>query len=285
MTSALDAVGLRRVMAIESGWEEVSVALLDGPVAVAHPSLDGACVRGTGSKQPTSCRRTTSFACRHGTFIAGILSARRGRGAPGICPGCVLLVRPIFSEDQDGTLPGAAPREVANAISESLDAGAELINISAALGPTVGREPQLDAALEISARRGAIVIAAAGNDGTLGSSPLTRHVGVIPVTACDAAGRPMRASTVGRSHGLRGVSAPGAVMSLSPQGPSVALSGSSFAAALVTGACALLRSAFRTVPAHEIVRAVRGSGRRTSVVPPLLDAWAAYQRLAGMRVA
>jgi len=37
-------------------------------------------------------------ACSHGTLVAGVLSARRDSLHPGICPGCTLVVRPIFSD-------------------------------------------------------------------------------------------------------------------------------------------------------------------------------------------
>ena len=42
--------------------------------------------------------RMSSAACVHGTFVAGILSAKRGSAAPAVCPDCTLLVNPVFSE-------------------------------------------------------------------------------------------------------------------------------------------------------------------------------------------
>src|SRR5690348_3457289 len=259
-------------MSIEAGREDVLVALLDGPVGLPHPDLSDAHVRSISAGRSVACQRSESVACRHGTFVAGILGAKRSSGALGICPGCTLLVRPIFADRLESILPRASAEELARAIVESLKAGARVVNISAALGPMVGREPELEAALDIAARHGAIVIAAAGNDGMMGSSPLTRHPSVIPVTACDASGRPLPASNLARSFGMRGITAPGAVTSISPEGPPVTLSGTSFAAAVVSGACALLWSAFRGVTAPEITRAVLGPDRRRSVSPPRLDA-------------
>jgi subtilisin family serine protease len=283
LPGVLDVVGLQQLMSIEAGREDLVVALLDGPVALPHPDLSGAHVREISPAGSAACQRRESQACRHGTFVAGILGATRSSGALGVCPGCTLLVRPIFADYLE-SVPRATAEQLARAIVESLDAGARIINISAALSPMVGREPELEGALEFAARRGAIVIAAAGNDGTLGSSPLTRHPTVIPVTACDALGRPVPTSNLARSMGVRGIAAPGAVTSISPSGPLVRSSGTSFAAALVSGACALLWSAFRGAAAHEITRAVIGAGRRTSVSPPRLDAWAAYQHLLSLGV-
>lgn len=56
------------------------------------------------------------------------------------------------------------------------------------------------------------------------------------------------------------------------------------AAPFVTGAIALLWSIFPTATASEVKHAVTGSyRRRTAVVPPLLDAWAAYRAMARIR--
>ena len=268
-------------MAIESGREDIVVGLLDGPVALSHPDLADARVRiipGAGSRAPDG---DGGVAYRHGTFVAGILSARRSSAAPGICPGCTLVVRPIFEDRADLAAPSATAAELARAVLESLDAGARVINVSGALSPTIGREPELEAALDFVARRGAVVIAAAGNHGTVASSSLTRHPAVIAVTQCDAEGRPMPASNLARSLGSRGIAAPGVVTSITPDGSLATLSGTSFAAAIVSGACALLWSAFPRAGRHEIAWGITGPRRRTSVAPPCLDAWMTYRRLSG----
>jgi hypothetical protein len=71
------------------------------------------------------------------------------------------------------------------------------------------------------------------------------------------------------------------VTSLSRQGQPRTLAGTSFATAFVTGAIALLWSIFPVATAIEVKHAITNasSQRRTSVVPPLLNAWATYQRL------
>ena len=53
------------------------------------------------------------------------------------------------------------------------------------------------------------MVAAAGNQGTVGSSVITRHPWVIPVIACDLQGRPTTESNLGSSIGRRGLAAPG----------------------------------------------------------------------------
>ena len=75
---------------------------------------------------------------------------------------------------------------LAAAIIECIDAGARVINLSLALAqPSTNGEQSLEEALNQAVKRGVIVVAAAGNQGTLGSSAITRHPWVIPVVACD----------------------------------------------------------------------------------------------------
>jgi subtilisin family serine protease len=82
--------------------------------------------------------------------------------------------------------PCASPQELVAAIFQCIDAGARVINLSLALAePSAKREPFLEEALNQAARRSVIVVAAAGNQGTLGSSAITRHPWVIPVIACE----------------------------------------------------------------------------------------------------
>jgi subtilisin family serine protease len=117
-------------------------------------------------------------ACRHGTFVAGVLLAKRGSAAPAICLGCSLLVRSIFPESatENGKLPSATPQELAAAILEAIEAGTRLLNLSAAMvEPSSKGERALQVALDYAAQRGVVLIAAAGNQGLVGSSIITRR--------------------------------------------------------------------------------------------------------------
>jgi subtilisin family serine protease len=181
-------------------------------------------------------------------------------------------------------MPSATPEELSAAIIDCVDAGANVINLSAALlKPSAKGERGLEQAFDYAAKRGAIVVAAAGNQRTIGSSAITRHPWVIPVAACDAQGRPISYSNLGNSIGRQGLTAPGSdIKSIGADGRSPVFSGTSAAAPFVTGAIALLQSIFPNATAAEVKRAVtRAHGvRRSTVVPPLLDAWAAYQVMA-----
>jgi subtilisin family serine protease len=283
-TTPLELVNLEPLMQRLSGIPEVRVGLIDGPVNLSHPDLESKNIQAVAGKMSGVCSRIDSFACTHGTFVAGALAAHRGSLAPAICPDCTLLVRPIFTETTtiDPLMPTATPLELARAIVETVDAGARVINLSAALLQASAKgEQQLAEALNYAARRGSIVIAAAGNQSAVGSTCLTRHRWVIPVVACDLRGRPLDYTNLGDSISRRGVRAPGHnITSIGAHGKSPAFSGTSAAAPFVTGTIALLWSEFPHATADEVKLALeRALTRRTTVVPPLLDAWGAYQAM------
>jgi len=286
----LDLVQLTPVMDRTSGRSEISIGLIDGPVLITHPDLANPNIRELAGRLGGTCARAKSTACVHGTFVVGVLSARRGSVAPAICPDCTILLRPIFPEvnKSNGEMPTATAGELAEAIIDSVNAGARVLNLSAAIAEgSSNQETELVQALDYAASRGAICVAATGNQGILGSSAVTRHRSVIPVAACDLQGTPLNASNLGSSIGRRGLMAPGmGIISLGTDGKPKTLSGTSAAAPFVTGAIALLWSQFPKASASKIRMAVTNTtaGRRRSIAPPLLDAWAAYQAMNSNQV-
>jgi subtilisin family serine protease len=279
----LDLVRLPRLMSLTRGRAEVVVGLLDGPVALDHPDLATESIRMLAAT-PGVCRDPGSVSCRHGTFVAGILAARRGARAPAIAPDCSLLVRPVFPETEPlQELPSATPVELAEAIVDCVDEGARILNLSAALvGGSISAERELEVVLGYTSRRGVLVVVAAGNQAAVGGSVITRHPWVIPVVGYAQGGGPLTQSNLGRSIGRGGLGAPGeGVVSLASEGEPVSSGGTSVAAPFVTGTAALLWSAFPDAAAVEIKHALLSPvGRRRTVVPPLLDAWRAYEVLS-----
>ncbi|MFI9329499.1 S8 family serine peptidase [Kitasatospora sp. NPDC052868] len=295
-----DLVRLGRLAAATEGRPEVVIGLIDGPVASAHPALAADRIRAIGPAVPTPAP-APGAAASHGTFVAGLLHARRGTPAPGICPGCTLLVRPIFTDTAAPVAEGAAlpagpfataqeagpsttAQELADAIIECVRGGALLLNISAALvGLAPAGERRLGEALDYARDREVVVLAAAGNRGLVGGSALTRHPWAIPVVAYGGDAVLMPGSDLAASTGRRGLGAPGRdITGLAPGGGCARASGTSAASPFVTGAAALLWSlvphargaAVRSALLHAVAWPRRG------VVPPLLDAWHAYTLLS-----
>ena len=283
--SPLGLVKLTQLMELTRGRSEVIVGLVDGPVAMDHPDLAHENIRGIPGELSGICTVANSAACTHGTFVAGVLSAKRNSPAPAICPSCTLLVRPIFTESipLNEQMPNATPEELAAAILDCVQAGVQVINLSAALmQPSLSNQRTLEEALNYAASHSVIIVAAAGNQGAIGSTTITRHPWVIPVVACDLQSKPLDYSNLENSISRRGLSAPGDnITSVSASGSSLTFSGTSAAAPFVTGAIALLWSEFPGATAAEVRFVVTEASvqRRATVVPPLLDAWGAYRML------
>ncbi len=282
----LETVALPPLMRLSRGHPSIAVGIIDGPVRSAIPTLRQARLQGLvpGS---LSCRSAGGLACLHGTFITGMLASADGCRLPGICPECTFLVRPIFGERGGAATRNlvAEPDDVADAIIGTVDAGARILNMSVALTTFSGsRFPRLDAALDHAMRNDVIVVVAAGNQGTLGGSVFTQHPWTIPVVAVQMNGRPIDYSNLGISIGRKGLAAPGDhVRSYDPKGSVFLMGGTSAAAPFVTGAIALLWSLVPEASAAEVMAALIGASTvaaRRSIVPPRLNAWGAWQRLA-----
>jgi subtilisin family serine protease len=275
----LRASGLDDVMARGEGSATLAVAVLDGPVAVDHPGLAGAALVAAGASN-MACVVAGAPGCGHGTAVAGMLAAGRDTPARGICPGVRVIVRPIFTDDQPAR---AEPAVLARAIVEAIDAGAWIVNVSAAFSGSVPiADRRLRAALDLAAQRGVIVVAAAGNEGRVGGSPLVSHPWVIPVAACDTTGRPLAGTNLGGSIARGGMCAPAVgVTTLTAGGGYGPFGGSSAAAPQVSGAIALAWSANPAAGGAHVRAAVLASrrGHSRGIAPPLLDAPAIYDHV------
>lgn len=272
----LRLVALDEVQRITSGRLTTTIALIDGCIDPAE--LPRATLRVIGD----SCGgRSTSFSNAHGTSVAKLLVGGNGWG---VCPGCSLLVRPIFVGRAEGgtPMPASTPDVLAAAIGECVAAGADVLNLSVGVSPASPQAfKELVAALDYAGRRGVIVVAAAGNQGLVGSTVLTGHPSVIPVGACDGRGVPLGFTNLGATIGRRGLLAPG---HLPRAGSSLPLVGTSFAAPLVAGAAALLKSAFEDITMSAVRSALlrTARGQRRTVIPPLMNAGAAFRLLAAV---
>jgi subtilisin family serine protease len=283
----ISLVGLSSLMNRNSGLQQIKIGLIDGPVITNHSALVHENIFELTGGISANCSRNDSVACSHGTFIAGILKAKRNSEAPALCPDCTLLIRPVFSESQvsrkDFT-PFTTPKELSKAIIDCINANANIINLSLALAsPSSNKEHELEEALNYAARRGVIIVAAAGNQGKVGSTAITRHSWVIPVIACNNLGQPLDMSNLSSSIGRKGLSAPGEnIKSLGTINDTAIFSGTSVAVPFITGIVALLWSEFPGIPASEIRQAMNITNNRRSIIPPLANAMQSYQYLSSI---
>jgi subtilisin family serine protease len=291
----LSQIRLHSIMNISSGNPDIKIGLIDGPLDYTHTAFQGSRIRAVKESQLAACKSASSIACRHCTFVAGILCAKRGFSAPAICPGCTMLLRPIFMDEtrrtnnkgvnKDIIFPSTAPEELSEAIIEVVDGGARIINLSLGLSTSsLMTYPTLQEAYDYARRHEAIILAASGNHGNIGGISLLNNQWIIPVAACNENGLLDPISNFGQSIGIRGLMAPGInITSTSSGGGYIQMSGTSFAVPFVTGALALLWSIFPKARTAEVIRALRPAvssyGPRKSIIPPLVDIEAAYHAL------
>jgi hypothetical protein len=252
--------------ASESG--SLTVAVIDGP-------YDSIGLSGILAETPTnlgdgSCGINPSSGCDHGTFVMGLLGARRDAAIPGLCPGCRLLHVPLFIDEHQ---PSASVGELANAIKVVVAAGARLINLSLAiLGDDSRYDRELTAALDFAEASGSVVVVAAGNQGRLVIGQLISHPATVPVVAVDAAQRLLPNCNFGPAISRRGVAAIGhRVIGYAPNGRMAVMSGTSVAAAVVTGTLAQLWSERPHAHGRDIRAAVAHLAARDNSRPAMLD--------------
>lgn len=220
--------------------DEIRIAVIDSGIDVAHPEFAGA-IAGT-----YDALRSTEGAHSHGTGIAGAIAARSR--LLGSAPSARLLAIRAFGATRSGA--ESTSFVVLKSLNYAVEHGAQVINMSFA-GP---KDPLLERGLAAAARRGIILIAAAGNAGPK-SPPLypAADRNVIAVSATDAADKLFQASNRGNHLAL---AAPGVDLLLpSPDEKYQVASGTSFAAAYVSGLAALILERNPGV-APEIVRKI-----------------------------
>ena len=213
-------------------FSRLRVAVIDGPYSAI--GLSGKLARDPVTLGSARCAVRPRDACNHGTFVLGLLGARADAPIPGLCPDCELLHISLFA---DGGAAQTGVAALADAINGAVASGASLINLSLAiLGEDRRHDEALGIALDRAEAAGAIIMAAAGNQGRLTASQILSHPVTIPAVAVDAVGNLLPDSNFGPLISRKGVAALGCqVRGYAPDGGITVMSGTSVAAAVATG--------------------------------------------------
>lgn len=246
--AALDSLlpGLAALRTEANGGAGVCIALLDGPVDRSHPCFNGAAIDEIDTMAEN--RPSGGFATAHGTHVASILFGQPGSPLSGIAPNSRGLSLPIFSDQSDGTVRAAMQLDLARAIQQAVALGADIINISGGeLVVSPEADPYLTNAVRLCAESGVLLIAAAGNDACECLHVPAALGGTLVVGAMDRNGDPLTESNWAAAYARHGVLAPGDDIpgANTPGGGIIRRSGTSFAAAIVSGIAVLLLSAQR----------------------------------------
>lgn len=219
----LAAMGVPQAHAWSRG-KGVSIAVIDTAVDVKHPDLAGSHIT---SRNFTGQREK---AAAHGTAVAGIIAARGGNqlGIVGIAPEA--QVHSLAACWSDNVNPARAICDsftLAVALANAIELKADIVNLSLG-GPS---DPLLRRLVEHGLARNMIFVAALPVEGMTKGFP-SEIPGVVVVDA------------VGHKHSAQDVLlAPGTdVLTLTPEAGYDFVSGSSMAAANVSGGIALLLS-------------------------------------------
>lgn len=204
--------------------DRILVAVIDSGIDASHPELAGVIADSLdtiGSGEPHA----------HGTGIAGTIAAHSR--LMGVAPRAKVLAVRAF--DPSGSGAQGTTFSILKGLEWSVGKGARIVNMSFA-GP---KDPALTRAMSAANKKGVALIAAAGNAGPK-SPPLfpAADTNVIAVTATDAEDKLFQASNRGNHVA---VSAPGVdILVPSPGAAYQVTSGTSFAAAHVSGIAALI---------------------------------------------
>ncbi|MGC9117240.1 MAG: S8 family serine peptidase [Conexivisphaera sp.] len=227
----------------------------------------------------------------HGTHVSGIIAgdgSLSGGAIRGLAPGASLWVVKVLGADGTGSV-----KDLIDALlwlARMMDAGyqVDVVNLSLGVEDREEGERVASACAEL-VRRGAIVVAAAGNEGTAGAIDYpARARGIIAATAVDRSGRRAPFASMGApwidkpDYAALGVD----VLSTAPTYPSrlgqtayAALSGTSMATAVLSGIAALWveavgrAAALQAMEASALPASPVGAGRTWSIglgyaVPP-----------------
>jgi subtilisin family serine protease len=220
---------------------DVRIAEVDTGVEVDHPDLRG---RITVARDFVGTPAKAGEA--HGTAVAGIIAARAddGIGIAGIAPDAKLFALRACWQMRDQSIAACTSFTLAKALQFALDQDVQVINLSLG-GP---RDYLLERLLDVGLARHIIIVSAADPRVSGGGFPAS-HRGVLavasegaenpPAGALLAPGNDVPATTVDRSWGF--------------------VNGSSYAAAQVSGAVALLLERAPALDAAR-VRSVLTSG-------------------------
>jgi hypothetical protein len=233
---ALNAINAYAAWATTTG-DPLVIAVVDTGISPTHLDLKRKLLVGVNLASGGTDARDDEG---HGTLVAGIAAAEsnNGLGVAGACWGCRLL--PVKVANQRG---GSNAALIAAGIRYAADQKARIINVSLGVADDT---PALREATRYAQEQGALVVAAAGNRERAGNPPYypAAYPGVLAVGALGRDQLPRSYSTSGP---FVGIAAPGeAVLSTywkRLEGDGYAeLDGTSAAAALVSGAAALVWS-------------------------------------------
>lgn len=208
---------------------DITVGIIDTGVALDHPDLTGQ----VSTDQNLVKDISSSFATdKHGTAVAGVIAARKdnAQGIIGVAPDAKLVaLKACWPDKSDAMEAVCNSYSLALAVNTAIKMGVDVLNMSLT-GPN---DPILQLLLNQAIKKGIIVVAADTGSGDAKESFPASLKGVVSVQSTQPATSKSSANT--------SIIAPGEkVLTTLPFGTYDFISGSSIAAAEISGVVALL---------------------------------------------
>lgn len=249
-------------LGVEKAWQlstgaGVTVAVLDSGVDASHPDLAGRVLPGKDYVDGAT-EDARKDPVGHGTAVASLIAGNPDGEVSGLAPDATIL--PVRVLDANNRYRSAAT--VAEGLVWAVEQGAQVINLS--LGGSNDSEA-LSAAIAFAMANDVVVVACTGNArGEREQQQIwypAREPGVLAVSGLiwtDEEARHWPSSLTGRETVL---AAPAVLTAAAPGGGSRQVQGTSFAAALVSAAAALVRSRWPDASAGEVVHRLVASAQ------------------------
>jgi hypothetical protein len=222
----VEKLGLAELHQLVRG-ERIKVAVIDSAADLAHPELQGTVASSFdalgGEAAPHS----------HGTAMAAAIAAQAT--LQGVAPAARLLTARAFAGTAAPASASGTTFHILAALDWAVGEGARVLNLSFA-GP---KDAMMSRSLAAARAKGIVAVAAAGNGGPKAAALYPgADPNVIAVTATDADDKAFAGANQGR---YVAIAAPGVdVIAAEPEGRYAFSSGTSIAAAHVSGVAALL---------------------------------------------
>ena len=215
---------------VTTGSNNVIVAIIDSGVVASQPDLSPVLIPGWNVLTGTADAADTFG---HGTEVAGVAVAasNNAQGVAAYCWSCRLMPVKVYNSSS------AYLSDIANGMVWAVDHGAKVLNISMA---GTSSSSVLANAVSYANAHGAVVVAAAGNNGNSTPTYPAAIPGVISVAGSDQTDALYSYSDYGS---WVDVAAPGANVTTLPNGGYGAVGGTSLASPVVAGIAGLMLSA------------------------------------------
>ncbi len=229
------------------------IAVIDTGIDVAHPDLAGRL------REPVDTTDRGYAAETHGTAVAGIIAAEADNaiGSYGVAPAAEILpIKACQPKEEGGLKARCTTSTLVRALDVAITEDAAIINMSLA-GPP---DDLVARYVNLALQQGRLVVAGAGNGGAHAKPGFPAAIpGVLAVTAVDVADGLY--SQANRGDYID-VAAPGVdIVSTVPDGQYPPLSGTSMAAAHVSGIAALIRELGPLLSAREVAMIIKTNTR------------------------